>query len=92
MQALQAIAAIELIETPLRRHRPKTYRERSDPFSLPDEEFRKRYRFQKSTMAFIVDLVRQDLEIDRRGCGTSPELQVLSAVRCWGRREVNTYI
>ena len=59
---------------------------------LNDEEFRKRYRFKKSTAHFIVNLVRDDLQLDSRGSGTSPEIQVLTAIRCWGRREVNIFI
>lgn len=87
MQALQAIAAIEYIENPTRRQ--KLYQKRIDPFSLPDIEFKRRYRFNKDTARFIINLVRQDLQLDSRGCGTSPELQVLTAIRCWGRREVS---
>ncbi|XP_045761032.1 putative nuclease HARBI1 [Maniola jurtina] len=88
MQALQAIAAIENVENPTRRRRQKVYQKRFDPFSLPDIEFKRRYRFSKDTARFIINLVRQDLQLDSRGCGTSPELQVLTAIRCWGRREV----
>ncbi|XP_045760988.1 uncharacterized protein LOC123864534 [Maniola jurtina] len=87
MQALQAIAAIEYVENSTRRRR-KRYQKRYDPFSLPDIDFKRRYRFNKEDTRFIINLVRQDLQLDSRGCGTSPELQVLTAIRCWGRREV----
>ncbi|CAG5052114.1 unnamed protein product [Parnassius apollo] len=87
MQALQALEAMEQLGNAPHRRR-KVYQKRYDPFSLPDVEFKKRYRFNKHTASFIIDLVRQDLQLDPRGCGTSPELQVLTAIRCWGRREV----
>ncbi|CAG9138332.1 unnamed protein product [Plutella xylostella] len=87
MEAVQAIAAIDVVEN-LPRRRIKLYNARADPFSLPDVEFRSRYRFQKDTMNYIIDLVRDDIVVDQRGCGTTPELQVLTAIRCWGRREV----
>lgn len=93
MQALHSLDVIEMIEqlesTSTRRR--KVYRSRSDPFSLDDEDFRKRYRFKKSTATYIINLVRDDLNLDRRGSGTSPEIQVLTAIRCWGRREVSCY-
>ncbi|XP_046976395.1 putative nuclease HARBI1 [Vanessa cardui] len=85
MQALQAIA---IIENYVINQRIKVYRPRGNPFSLDDEEFRKRYRFSKETATFIINLVREDLKLSAKGCGTSPELQVLTAIRCWGRREI----
>lgn len=90
MQALQSLEAIERIARVQNRpFRRKVYRNRIDPFSLDDEDFRKRYRFMKSTATFIINLVREDLMLDRRGSGISPEIQVLTAIRCWGRREVS---
>ncbi|KAG7304864.1 hypothetical protein JYU34_010256 [Plutella xylostella] len=76
MEAVQAIAAIDMVEN-LPRRRIKLYNARADPFSLPDVEFRSRYRFQKDTMNYIIDLVRDDIVVDQRGCGTTPELQIL---------------
>ncbi|RVE41388.1 hypothetical protein evm_013966 [Chilo suppressalis] len=52
-----------------------------------DVEFTRRYRFNKNTIALIIDLDRQVLQLDSRGCGTTPELQVLTAIRCCGRPE-----
>lgn len=66
----------------------KIYKERVDPFLLSDENFRLRYRFSKNTVKKIVGLIENDLKLENRGSGTSPELQVLVALRCWGRREV----
>ncbi|CAG9124590.1 unnamed protein product [Plutella xylostella] len=76
MEAVQAIAAIDMVEN-LPRRRIKLYNARADPFSLPDVEFRSPYRFQKDTMNYIIDLVRDDIVVDQRGCGTTPELQVV---------------
>ncbi|KAJ0174011.1 hypothetical protein K1T71_010157 [Dendrolimus kikuchii] len=91
MQALQTLGTlctIEVIANLRNRGRTKVYRKRADPFSLENEEFLKRYRFTKQTATTIIDLVRKDLQLNRKGCGTSPELQVLTALRCWGRHEV----
>ncbi|XP_064074865.1 putative nuclease HARBI1 [Vanessa tameamea] len=88
MQALQALESIAVVENDVINRRRKVYRSRGNPFSLDDEEFRKRYRFSKKTATFIINLVREDLKLSAKGCGTSPELQVLTAIRCWGRREV----
>lgn len=88
MEAIRAIEAIELIENRPPRKR-KVYKQRSDPFLLREDDFRQRYRFSKETAAFIINLVRCDLEKDRRGAGTSPELQVLTAIGCWGRPDVS---
>lgn len=71
---------------------PKVYKERIDPFSIPDDQFKGKYRFKKSTVKKIVDLVKGDVSLDSRGCGTSAELQVLVALRCWGRGEVREII
>ncbi|XP_037941883.1 uncharacterized protein LOC119674800 [Teleopsis dalmanni] len=55
---------------------------------LRDDEFQLRYRFSKKGVEKITDLVKQDLTFDSRGAGTSARLQVLVALRCWSRREV----
>ncbi|CAG5045543.1 unnamed protein product [Parnassius apollo] len=57
MQALQALEAMEQLGNAPHRRR-KVYQKRYDPFSLPDVEFKKRYRFNKRTASFIIDLVR----------------------------------
>lgn len=67
----------------------KVYRTRIDPFQISDVEFVGRYRFSKQTVNKIIDLVKNDIYLDGRGCGSSPSLQVLVALRCWGRREVS---
>ena len=92
MQAIQALDAIIAIQNLMPRRRRKVYKKRYDPFILPDEEFQRRYRFTKTTCRFIIDLVKENLQQDSRGCGTSPELQVLTAIRCWGRREVSALV
>lgn len=69
--------------------RQRIYKDRPDPFFLPDIEFKKKYRFNKQTVKNITNLIKNDISLDRRGCGTSAELQVLVALRSWGRREVS---
>ncbi|VVC99174.1 unnamed protein product [Leptidea sinapis] len=74
MQAIQSLHSIACIQ---KCSRTKVYRKRIDPFSLGDEVFLKRYRFSKQTAKVIINLVREELELNRKGCGTSPELQQL---------------
>lgn len=64
------------------------YEARTDPFSMPDVQFKRKYRFNKITVRKIVDLIKSNIMVDKRENGTSAELQVLVALRCWGRREV----
>lgn len=71
-----------------RNRRPMLYKERANPYTIPDIEFRRRYRFKKSTVEKIVALINDDVLLDNRGCGTPVDLQVMVALRCWGRREV----
>lgn len=70
---------------------PKQYKKRVDPMGLDDVEFRYKYRFTKENMKKIINLVKEELEVDKRGGGISPDLQVMSAIRYWGRHEVCTY-
>ncbi|KAI8430399.1 hypothetical protein MSG28_000684 [Choristoneura fumiferana] len=89
MQAIQAIRAMEAVNLLPQPRRRKVYNQRANPIEdLPDIEFRRRYRFDKETVQFIIQLVRADLTKDRRGASLTPELQVLTAIRCWGRKEV----
>ncbi|CAH2109158.1 unnamed protein product [Euphydryas editha] len=87
LHSLDVIQTMEQLEHSTRRR--KVYRI-SDSFSLDDVDFPKRYRFKKSTANYIINLVRDDLNLDRRGfeTGQSPEIQFLTAIRCSGRREV----
>ncbi|XP_028177228.1 putative nuclease HARBI1 [Ostrinia furnacalis] len=66
----------------------KMYKKRADPFLLDDAEFKYKYRFSKEYILKIVNFIRNDIIQDRRGCGISPELQVLAALRTWARQEV----
>ncbi|KAK4882436.1 hypothetical protein RN001_005755 [Aquatica leii] len=45
--------------------------------------------FNKETIRYIVGLVTDELTLDNRGCGTPPQLQVLIAIPCWGRRDIS---
>ncbi|XP_063826029.1 putative nuclease HARBI1 [Ostrinia nubilalis] len=86
MNAINAIVHLANNADPARRR--KLYRQRSNPFDLRDLNFKIKYRFNKDTVRTIIDLVEDDLVQSARGGGTCPELQVLVAIRCWGRREV----
>lgn len=68
--------------------RNRIYKERVDPFCLSDIDFKSKYRFAKDTVQYIVGMVQEELQLDSRGYGTSPQLQVLVALRCWARGEV----
>lgn len=67
--------------------RTNTLRQRGNPFELSDEDFRYKYRFTKGFAEKIVDLLREDLSHDPRGCPLSPE--VVCALRNWARHEVS---
>ncbi|XP_059221894.1 putative nuclease HARBI1 [Stomoxys calcitrans] len=76
------------LEQTFKRRRPRVYKERVDPFSIPDHHFKAKYRFKKSTAKKIIGLIKNDIELSKRGHGTPAELQVMIALRCWGCREV----
>lgn len=91
MNSISAINLINDISTNCEennQHRIKTFKQRKNPFDLQDEEFRYKYRFSKRTVNKIVDMLKPELTLNQRGKGTSTHLQVLTALRCWGRREV----
>ncbi|KAL4702205.1 hypothetical protein ACJJTC_012337 [Scirpophaga incertulas] len=78
---------ISIILTRLPRKR-NSYKKRFDPFTLNEEDFRKKYRFTKKFTRKIVDLVRSDIEKKANGGGLSAEVQVCTALRTWVRQEV----
>ncbi|CAG9128856.1 unnamed protein product [Plutella xylostella] len=88
MNNLINIQLIARIDANRVRRRRKVYRRRKDPFTLDDIEFKKRYRFNKDTVRRITHLVRHEITRGPRGLAVSPELQVLTALRCWARNEV----
>lgn len=86
---IEDIEATELLETSRVNNR---YRVRINPFiELSDEDFRQKYRFTKRYAMKIVDLLREDLTRDARGCPVSPEIQVVCALRSWARHEVSRF-
>lgn len=73
----------------VRKRRTRTYKKRKNPFSVyEDEAFRKRYRFTKENALKLVSLVKADLKGKRNGGKIPPHIQVLAALRCWGRNQV----
>lgn len=86
---IEDIETAELFETPRRHNRNRV---RVNPFvELSDEDFRQKYRFNKRYGLKIVDLIREDLTRDARGCPVSPEIQVACALRSWARHEVSRF-
>lgn len=84
---IEDIETVELLETP---REPNRNRIRINPFvDLSDTDFRKKYRFSKRYAMKIVDLIREDITKDPRGCSVSPEMQVVCALRSWARHEVS---
>ncbi|XP_028165146.1 putative nuclease HARBI1 [Ostrinia furnacalis] len=63
-------------------------RRRANPFLLEEPDFKSKYRFSKRFGQKLVDLLREDLAHDPRGCPLSPELQVVCALRNWARHEI----
>ncbi|CAH3966476.1 unnamed protein product [Pieris brassicae] len=66
----------------------KKYKMRFNPLNMPDDTFRQYYRFTKQNMLKIVDLLRNDLEVDLRGGGVPVELQVMAVIRYWARHGI----
>lgn len=50
-----------------------------------DKKFRRKYRFSKAGVMFLVQLFGNSLFKDKRGGGLSSVLQILITLRCWGR-------
>ncbi|KAH9636125.1 hypothetical protein HF086_007077 [Spodoptera exigua] len=82
---LMDLEDLDMLETSRRSNRR---RYRWNPFESSEEDFRYKYRFTKRFGAKIVDILREDLCHDPRGCPLSPELQVVCALRNWARHEV----
>ena len=73
-----------VINRHLNRRRPRTYRHRPSPLSdtFTDEEIRQRYRFRRNSIAFICNVVRNDIERPtKRNHALSAETQVLASLR-----------
>lgn len=70
----------------------KEYKMRFNPLNMPDDTFREYYRFSKHNMLKIIDLLRNDLEVDLRGGGVPVELQVMAVIRYWARHGVGNYV
>ncbi|KAG7296712.1 hypothetical protein JYU34_020593 [Plutella xylostella] len=79
---------VDILEDQREPRRGGENRLRLNPFLLDDEQFRYKYRFTKRFGQKIVDLLRDQLVQDPRGCPLSPELQVVCALRNWARHEV----
>ena len=64
--------------------RPRVYRHRPSQLcdTFTDEEIRNRYRFRRNSIAYICDVVRQDLQRrTQRNHALSVETQVLASLR-----------
>ncbi|XP_065361894.1 putative nuclease HARBI1 [Calliphora vicina] len=69
----------------------KVYKKRNDPFVVySNDEFRIKYRFSKENAKKVIKLVESELKNNGKGRGGSipPHIQVLAAIRCWGRNSV----
>ena len=59
MEALEALEVMERIEMPQRQ----ICRDRTNPFeTYTDEEFKRRFRFEKRTVELLLELISSDLE------------------------------
>lgn len=85
-----ALANIDRIRGIRAPRLPKRYKKRYNPFAaLTEGDFRCKYRFTKVNMRRLIDLVRPYLDVNnKRGGKISTDLQVLCAIRYWGRNEV----
>ncbi|KAK7873799.1 hypothetical protein R5R35_005784 [Gryllus longicercus] len=79
----------EIFDCEQPRRKKKSYRARVSPLEMySDAEFRRKYRFSKEGAIKLIDLFGAQLKSDGRGGKLSPDLQILTALRCWGRNEV----
>lgn len=57
-------------------------RDATNPFELPPQNFKKRFRFSQESVIFIVSLLRNNLvKSDNRGLPVAPEIAVLLTLR-----------
>ncbi|XP_064462018.1 putative nuclease HARBI1 [Ornithodoros turicata] len=60
----------------------RSIRDRLDPFrTWSDRGFRRRYRFSKDTVRYIIEVVRPDLQASEFNNAIPPDLQVLDTLR-----------
>ncbi|XP_050516592.1 putative nuclease HARBI1 [Diabrotica virgifera virgifera] len=75
-----------MIENP---RKMKLFKDRINPFTqYTDKEFRSKYRFSKDGVRFLENLIGDSLIVDKRGGGLSLTLQLPTALRYWGRNEI----
>ena len=68
-----------------RDRRPRIFQERLDPFALSDNEFKKHFRFSKTSVRELVMLLEPDLLYDtNQGLPLSPDLKVCLALCHYG--------
>nr|XP_021195845.1 putative nuclease HARBI1 isoform X1 [Helicoverpa armigera] len=68
---------------PFQNRLPKVYiRDATNPFELPTQNFKKRFRFNQESVLYIVSLIRNNLvKSDNRGLPVAPEIAVLLTLR-----------
>lgn len=91
METLNNLDTVSFLRERARNSGVKIYKKRKDPFVVyTDSEFRKKYRFSKENAKKLIDLVKDDLKgKGKKNGGSIPaHLQVLAALRCWGRNKV----
>ncbi|XP_064469620.1 putative nuclease HARBI1 [Ornithodoros turicata] len=64
----------------------RTIGDRLDRFRIwSGTGFKRRYRFSKDTVRFIIETMRPDVQASELNCAIAPELQVLSALRFFAK-------
>lgn len=76
----------EIIEDLGNTRKCKMYKERYEPFGLTDEEFYARYRFDKITAQYIIDMLNLEVPKNNRGLPIPISLQVLTALRFFWKK------
>ncbi|XP_005182919.1 uncharacterized protein LOC101887738 [Musca domestica] len=81
------------------RTKPRRRKRRFNPLiDLREKEFQYSYRFSKDSMKRLIDMLRDDLEVEQQNnavevdkahqkCQVPVEKQIMAAVRYWGRTE-----
>lgn len=90
VEAVEEIVNIANLIDAIENTRVKTFKKRENPFELySDEEFHNEYRFSKRGVMFLDQMIGSSLLMDKRGSGLPSILQILMALRYWGRNQVS---
>ncbi|XP_067614427.1 putative nuclease HARBI1 [Eurosta solidaginis] len=74
-----------IVDDAIPSRREKVYKTRYDPFQMEEDDFYKRYRFDKGTVLYLIEILDINEPLNNRGLPISASLQFLTALRFLGR-------